>query len=113
MRRVGWVVVLLGLAALGFVMLEAGLTPVSDPADRNTSPDHAVAVGWLIAWAAVIGCAALVILIRGLAGGSNPVAEDVLTLAERIAALPPEVRAVLATLFGASQGSYFPAPKDR
>jgi hypothetical protein len=49
----------------------------------------------------------------GLSGGSNPVAEDVLTLAERIAALPPEVRAVLATLFGASQGSYSPAPKDR
>jgi hypothetical protein len=66
MRRVGWVVVLLGLAALGFVMLEAGLTPVSGPADRNTSPGHVVAVRWLIAWAAVVGCVALAILIRGL-----------------------------------------------
>ena len=66
MRRVGWVVVLLGLAAFGFVMFEAGLTPFSGPPDRDTSPDHAVAVRWLIAWAAVVGCAAVAILIRGL-----------------------------------------------
>jgi hypothetical protein len=49
----------------------------------------------------------------GLSGGANPVAEDVLALAERIAALPPEVRAVLATLFAAPQGSSSPAPADR
>jgi hypothetical protein len=66
MRRVGWVVVLLGLAALGFVMFKAGLTPFSGPADRDTSPDHAVAVRWLIAWAVIVGCAGLAILIRGI-----------------------------------------------
>lgn len=66
MRSVGWVVVLLGLAAFGFVMFEAGLTPVSGLPDRDPSPDHAVAVRWLIAWAAVVGCAAVAILIRGL-----------------------------------------------
>jgi len=66
MRILGVVVVLLGLAAIGFVASDALWKPFFSPSDLATEQESSVACHWLIAWAAFVGFVALATLANGL-----------------------------------------------
>lgn len=66
MRNLGVGVVLLGLGALGIIVLEATWAPVSGVAGQPTEPDNTIAMQHLIAWITFVTIAALITLAQGI-----------------------------------------------
>ena len=66
MHRVGQCLVLLGLAAVGLIAVEAITTPGSAPVDRAMGREDMVAIRWLIGWAAFVGIVAGATLAGGI-----------------------------------------------
>lgn len=66
MRTLAVAVVLLGLAAIGFITCEALWKPVASAEDLETERQNLMAVQRLIAWAAFVGFVALATLASGL-----------------------------------------------
>lgn len=66
MRNRGVIVVLLGLAALAFIAIEAARPPVSGPADVGTERAHDLFGQQLTTWIVCVGLAALATLALGM-----------------------------------------------